>query len=263
MLATAWPSFGNTTARTSPSAHQYLPSRPSPLSPRNANACPRPQFWGVRMTAMSSDTRSNTSASSSENETPFSKRDVKPNPLLKKARQTPDEARERRRDMFMKKVERGREEKQWKGRSDQILRSDYIARRRRWEEERNREALRFFPDYEDEELPSASSVQQADAVPWPGTPRLVAQPDDEQQVDAIAQMEEEELRALLEMQEQHDADAQVHEYDIPSSPTRYGSDEEDYDEIFMELVSSQHDNEARVSAQAQRQHEDAEMMDML
>lgn len=103
---------------------------------------------------------------------------------------------------------------------EQILRSDYIAQRRRWEEERDREAHIF--DYED--------YEQADELPglpqsWPMTPRLKAQPDDEQQVDEIEQMEEEELRALLELQEQEEAAMR----DIPSSPTRYGSDDEDYD----------------------------------
>jgi hypothetical protein len=63
-------------------------------------------------------------ASGSENETPFAKRDIKSNPVMKKARLTPDEARERRREMFMKKVERGREEKQWKGRSEQVCLCD-------------------------------------------------------------------------------------------------------------------------------------------
>lgn len=49
-------------------------------------------------------------------ETPFSKRVVRPNPLLKGR----DEQRERRRDLFMKKVEQGRDDKRWEGRSDQV-----------------------------------------------------------------------------------------------------------------------------------------------
>jgi hypothetical protein len=58
---------------------------------------------------------------------------------------------------------------------------------------------------------------------------------EEAEVDAMAQIEEQELQELLALAED-DGDQMQH---IPSSPTRYGSDEEDYDDIFMEIVSSQ------------------------
>jgi hypothetical protein len=74
---------------------------------------------------MSSSSKSSATSSGSENEgatttTPFAKRDIKANPVMKRARQSPDEARERRRGMFMKKVEKGREDKKWAGRTDQV-----------------------------------------------------------------------------------------------------------------------------------------------
>jgi hypothetical protein len=178
--------------------------------------------------------------------------------------------------MFMKKVERGREDKVWKGRSEQvnidasvllanrcanvdgqILRSDYLAQRRKWEQERDREAQFFFED-------EAEADNEDNALPqsWPVTPRLQAQPDDEQQVDEMAQIEEEELRALLEMQQQQEAEAAwraTQQQDVPSSPTRYGSDDEDYDDIFMELLSSQ--QQAQASQGMSGQQQDTEMMD--
>jgi hypothetical protein len=58
---------------------------------------------------------------------------------------------------------------------------------------------------------------------------------DEAEVDAIAQMEEQELQELIAL-EYDGGEAMQH---IPSSPTRYGSDEEEYDDIFMEILSSQ------------------------
>lgn len=64
--------------------------------------------------------KSTTSSSDSENATPFSKRAVKSNPLFAEKRRSPDEQRERRRDIFMKKVEQGREDKKWAGRTDQV-----------------------------------------------------------------------------------------------------------------------------------------------
>jgi hypothetical protein len=69
---------------------------------------------------MTSSISSHTSGSDNESVTPFSKREIKSNPVMKKARQTRDETRERRRDLFMKKIEQGREDKQWKGRSEQV-----------------------------------------------------------------------------------------------------------------------------------------------
>jgi hypothetical protein len=75
----------------------------------------------------------------------------------------------------------------------------------------------------------------------PSTPRLSPhQMEDE--VDAVAQMEELELEHLLALSEDNGVPAvptYMEEVDIPSSPTRYGSDEDEYDDIFMEMVSSQ------------------------
>jgi hypothetical protein len=55
-------------------------------------------------------------SSARQQETPFAKRAVKPNPLLKGR----DEQRQRQRDLFMRKVEQGRDDKRWEGRTDQV-----------------------------------------------------------------------------------------------------------------------------------------------
>lgn len=109
MLATHWPF-----TPTHQAQHAYIPTRPSPLSPRSANAPSRPLFTRYAMS------KSTFSSSDSENATPFSKRAVKSNPLFAEKRRSPDEQRERRRDIFMKKVEQGREDKKWAGRTDQV-----------------------------------------------------------------------------------------------------------------------------------------------
>jgi hypothetical protein len=70
--------------------------------------------------SLSSHSRSATPGSENESGVPFAKRDIKSNPVMKKASQTPDEARERRREMFIKKVEKGRDERRWGGRSEQV-----------------------------------------------------------------------------------------------------------------------------------------------
>lgn len=90
-------------------------------------------------------------------------------------------------------------------------------------------------------MSTSSFAFTAHAVP--STPRLSPH-QIEDEADAVAQMEEQELEALLALASD-EGDPVMTTYmeeqarDIPSSPTRYGSDEEDYDDLFMEMVSSQ------------------------
>lgn len=75
----------------------------------------------------------------------------------------------------------------------------------------------------------------------PSTPHLSPH-QIEDEVDAVAQMEQRELEELLALADDEEDPVMstcMEEVDIHSSPTRYGSDEEDYDDIFMEMVSSQ------------------------
>lgn len=75
----------------------------------------------------------------------------------------------------------------------------------------------------------------------PSTPHLSPR-QIEDEVDAVAQMEQQELEGLLALAAEEEdliINTYMEEADVPSSPTRYGSDEEDYDDIFMEMVSSQ------------------------
>jgi hypothetical protein len=101
----------------------------------------------------------------------------------------------------------------------------------------------------------------------PSTPRLSPTSHQIQdEVDAVAQMEEQELEALVALAEDNSENLgtfDMEEVDIPSSPTRYGSDEEDYDDIFMEIVSSQGGQNQVGSIQSEMQdshvHEDVDM----
>ena len=93
MLATAQYAFSH----ANPSMSATIPS---PLSPRSANA-------RLRQQPMSSDSKSHI---------PFSKRPIKPNPLIK----SKDALRSRRRELFLKSVKNGRDERQWAARGDQV-----------------------------------------------------------------------------------------------------------------------------------------------
>ncbi|TLD18927.1 hypothetical protein E2P81_ATG01655 [Venturia nashicola] len=251
MFAPSWPFTANTQYA------QYIPPRPSPLSPRSANVYPPRKAWGhdtmsrpntqdqfSKPAPQSSSSslipqKSSSDANRTRKNAPpaFALRGgAKPNPLMRKE----GDQRERRRNLFMKKVQTGREDKRWEGRSEQILRSDYILEQRRWENERARSApdLDIYEDEEDE-LPTSSTNLFSNTTP--SSPHLPSH-QIEDEVDVVAQMEQQELDELLALaaEEEHPlVNSYMEVMDIPSSPTRYGSDEEDYDDIFMEMVSSQ------------------------
>ena len=90
----------------SSSPHDHLPLRPSPLSPRSANACPRPQFF----------TMSNAKSTRLGSQSDFAKRQIKPNPILK----SKDEQRNQRRNRFLKQVSDSRDDKRWQNRTEQV-----------------------------------------------------------------------------------------------------------------------------------------------
>jgi hypothetical protein len=81
----------------------YTPPRSSPLSERSANVTPRLFDFGM-------DSQSNNQKS------PTPQRAFKPNPVI----QTRDAATKRRRDMFFKRVQNGREDKKWEARGEQV-----------------------------------------------------------------------------------------------------------------------------------------------
>lgn len=129
MLAPSWPFNANTQYA------QYIPPRPSPLSPRSANVYPPRKAWNRETMskentvdnqlskpapqASSSSLQSASNANRTRKNTPpaFALRGgAKPNPLMRKE----GDQRERRRDLFMKKVQTGREDKRWEGRSEQV-----------------------------------------------------------------------------------------------------------------------------------------------
>jgi hypothetical protein len=81
----------------------YTPPKSSPLSERSANAAPRLFDFGM-------------ASQSNANKSPTPKRAYKPNPVM----QTRDAATKRRRDMFFKRVQNGREDKKWEARGEQV-----------------------------------------------------------------------------------------------------------------------------------------------
>ncbi|KAF2441453.1 hypothetical protein P171DRAFT_336224, partial [Karstenula rhodostoma CBS 690.94] len=173
--------------------HLYMPPRPSPLSERSANAAPRPFQFSMPTPAQS------------EQKPMIPQRAFKPNPIL----QTRDAATKRRRDMFFKRVQKGRDDKKWDARGEQIQRLDHISEQKRWEAEKARQALQIHDDRIEEEIEElASSLPEQEM----------------EEADYVLAQEEREMQELIASMEEQDASQ------------HYGSDDEDYDQLFMEYT---------------------------
>ncbi|KAF2692188.1 hypothetical protein K458DRAFT_240106, partial [Lentithecium fluviatile CBS 122367] len=210
----------------------YTPSRPSPLSERSANALPH--AFTFSMASSMQDEKKLVTAP---------QRAYKPNPVVL----TRDAATKRRRDMFFKRVQREREDKKWDSRGEQIQRLDYFSDHKRWEAEKAREAPQV-EDYIIEE-------EVADELPSSYTSRDALQPEREaEEAEYIIAQEEYELQELIASMEEQQETASQH----------YGSDDEDYDSIFMECASAT-DTQLQPQEQTLRfdaSFNDADEMDM-
>ncbi|KAK1908685.1 hypothetical protein P3342_009536 [Pyrenophora teres f. teres] len=186
----------------------YTPPRSSPLSPRSnsdSNNTRAPQF------TMSSPIREKPS---------MSQRAFKPNPMM----QTRDAATKRRRDMFFKRVQNKRDDKKWESRGEQIQQLDFVSERKRWEAEKARQAPPENDDVPEELLDDAAALPSQ----LPHYHHVTMQLDQGlTEADYVAAQEEYELQQLVASMEQ-DGDGQ--------SSQHYGSDDDDYDSIFMECA---------------------------
>ncbi|MCJ1232208.1 hypothetical protein MMC14_000157 [Varicellaria rhodocarpa] len=181
-------------------AYSYQPFRSSPLSMRDPNACSRMNPSHQRRTTPPSTATCEA--------TPF-KRQSKYNCLLKnKALE-----RDKRRDLFLKKVKQSGDDKRWEARGEQILRSDFLAQQRRWKDEQARSASEIPAIPEDE-------VVDFEITPPGRTPEdeFVEERDfEDQSADAV---------------DQHEDRREPDKYF-----TDYGSDDEEYETILMEAVT--------------------------
>ncbi|EKG21435.1 hypothetical protein MPH_01233 [Macrophomina phaseolina MS6] len=185
-------------------------------------------------------------------------RAIKPNALVQ--RSTGDAGRERRRDMFLKKVANDRDERRWAGRAqqvEQIMLLDYKKkeRRRREELERSAPAIPEPSDEDDEERdedaenrdPMLGNSQMAGGARVPNvfdnyvrsSPlQTMWSQNSEAEVEAVAQQEDEELDALLAMMEEDDRRANTSTGNDAASQ-HYGSDDDEYDNIFSEYLAGE------------------------
>lgn len=215
-------------------AHQsFLPTIPSPLSPRSANV-----YGGWRAQAfasMSSPSSDENSVSSKQKENvgviPFSKRPVKKAPSPKQ-----DELKERRRSIFLKKVKEGRDDKRFEARGEDIMRLDFMQRQRAWEAALARDAPLIPsdpPEEDDEELQGWEQMVMSSGNAMQMSSQAMVPPSPGEEVDEVLQHENEELEALLSYLPTQEDEGTTHEGHVESV---WSDSEEDYDALFSEFM---------------------------
>ncbi|KAF2229360.1 hypothetical protein EV356DRAFT_455981 [Viridothelium virens] len=166
----------------------------------------------------------------SKSHTPFSKRPIKSNPLV----ESREVARNRRRDVYLKQVQDRRNDKSWAARGDQILQLDYVSERKKWEAEMAQSAPPpEEPPEEEADLPVYSSQGpffMSQTTPQNSQPSC----DDAREIDDIERQQQEDLEALLSLMETEEEQGQARQ---AQDSQRYGSDDEDYDSIFLGLMN--------------------------
>ncbi|SLM40919.1 hypothetical protein LPUS_11775 [Lasallia pustulata] len=125
----------------------------------------------------------------------------------------------RRRDLFLKRVKQSGDDRRWESRAEQILRRDFLAQQRDWEADLARSAPNApaASDDEDMDMEKAATLGQAQSA--------------DNLMEEVLSREEQELEALISLMERDDRAAK----DREGATADYGSEEEDYDRLFMEV----------------------------
>jgi hypothetical protein len=175
-------------------------------------------------------------------ESVYSKRQTKKNPILRSA----EDGRETRRKLFLKRVKEERDERRFGGRGDdEMMRRIWVAESRRWDESLRREG--------DAEILAEEAMDEGDVEEDAGI------------VDEVLQWEERELEAYLGMVEDQSqapgsqrVDDGMEAVEVRHE-TPYGSDEEEYDDIFMDVIQAEQRASQSSVPHSQVQQLDTEM----
>ncbi|KAL9002221.1 MAG: hypothetical protein Q9188_004836 [Gyalolechia gomerana] len=140
---------------------------------------------------------------------------------------------ERRRQNFLDKVHQHGDDKKWGNRGEQMLREDFLNHQRQWIESHERSASAIL------EHPDEYYVEEIDED---------VQRQDDDMIDQVLSQEHEELQALVTLLEDRSNEERP---DLDES-ARYGSDEESYDSIFLEILNGNSTN--TVTSRSNAQH---------
>ncbi|KAK4138874.1 hypothetical protein BT67DRAFT_438180 [Trichocladium antarcticum] len=195
----------------------------------------------------------NSANSTSSSKSRFATRNTRPNPVLRRR----EDLQESRRRLFLQNVRLRGEEKRWemRGGEDELLKLEWWRLNRERQQANEAEAALYLAmerdlEAEEEELRRAAWEQQqqrpssSSSSSWGGGEDV-----DAMMADAIAREEEAEMDALVSGLEEDDWEAQRRRR-LPGSP--HFSDDDDYDGLFLHLISQQ-------DGQAARHSQDVEM----
>lgn len=160
--------------------------------------------------------------------TPFSKRTIKRAPLQKQ-----DDLKERRRTNFLRNVKDKRDDRRYEARGEDIMRLDFVQKRRAYEAELARNAPR--EEVDDDELPSWS--QQCSQM------QMSSQHLPEEEVEEFVRDEDAELEALLEFMPEENAEGAEAEGEMDVQDDLW-SDDADYDALFSEVMGMEEGGES-------------------
>ncbi|MCJ1414687.1 hypothetical protein MMC32_001014 [Xylographa parallela] len=162
----------------------------------------------------------------------------------------------KRRDQFFKKVRQNGEERRWEVRGEQNLRTDFLSRQKQWEEEQARRARELAAGPEDEDIEprdAPDSSQGPCKVLLKLEERFLTKCIDVDLVEQFLSQEDQELEATISM-----LDNERQNESAQTAMTDYGSEDEEYDRYFMDIVQQVEQKVAGVVIAAEPQ-QDQEM----
>lgn len=150
------------------------------------------------------------------------------------------------------------------------MRLDFVQRQKRWEAEQARAAPLLPSDGPEEEeeddfsqmIFSGNATQTSlPSIQWQATP---------EEADHIAQMEDEELEALLSflpgeeisLPQQHSHQSIQEQQPDEQMSEHFGSDDDDYDSLFSDFINAEAHEMAEQSNQIQAPVSSGDAMDM-
>ncbi|KAF7506199.1 hypothetical protein GJ744_012179 [Endocarpon pusillum] len=171
-------------------------------------------------------------------------------------------AKDRRRWLFRDRIRKQRDDARFEGRGDQVLHMDFVKERREWEERLKRRApataVAEELDGDDDSMEGMDElgIEAGGIVPL----------TEEEEIEALAQYwleredEDEDMRLRENGDEMGGWEEQCqrrrlcdHEGFRSDGSGSYGSDEEDYDQLFMEVISGSQEQGGSGRWPAQRQ----------
>lgn len=116
-----------------------------------------------------------------------------------------------------------------------MARLDYLKEKRRWEAEQVRSAPQLHPDFvEAEEALEYDLPTYSSQMVWDPQSQSNHPPDPE--ADAILQQENEELEALVALMQEDEIRQNNSQEAHDDRSSAFGSDDDEYDNIFMNLI---------------------------